>query len=83
MLVVTTDEAERDFDELALTIQDRIVKIYVHLADWPKVSGVKTLTGQWRGCWRIRTGDYRVIFRVEDDRVIVVRIAHRREVYDA
>jgi mRNA interferase RelE/StbE len=35
------------------------------------------------GFYRIRVGDYRVIYTVEDDRliVLVVRIAHRREVY--
>ncbi|WP_220475691.1 type II toxin-antitoxin system RelE family toxin [Sphingobium terrigena] len=41
------------------------------------------LTGDHAGYWRWRIGDYRVVARIEDERVviIVVRVAHRREVY--
>jgi mRNA interferase RelE/StbE len=33
--------------------------------------------------WRLRIGDYRILYRIEDDRlvVLVIRIGHRREVY--
>lgn len=43
----------------------------------------RALTGDHAGYWRWRIGDYRVVARIEDDRVviIVVRVAHRREVY--
>lgn len=42
------------------------------------------LTGDWKGCFRIRIGDYRVIYSlVEDERLIIVEgIGHRRDVYD-
>ena len=35
------------------------------------------------GEWRIRTGDYRIVYEIEDDQliVLVVRVGHRREVY--
>jgi mRNA interferase RelE/StbE len=35
------------------------------------------------GFWRVRAGDWRVVYLIEDDclRVLVVRMAHRREVY--
>jgi len=33
------------------------------------------------GTYRFRIGDYRVIFDIEDDQIIVLRIGHRREVY--
>jgi mRNA interferase RelE/StbE len=41
------------------------------------------LAGEHAGYWRWRIGDYRVIARIEDERVtvLVVRVAHRREVY--
>ena len=41
------------------------------------------LKGEHEGYWRWRVGDYRVIARIEDERVLilVVRVAHRREVY--
>ncbi len=35
-----------------------------------------------RGCWKLRVGDYRVIYVIEKARVIVIRIGHRKEVYD-
>ncbi len=37
------------------------------------------------GEWRARTGDYRIVYDIEDDRlvVLVLRMAHRREVYRA
>jgi mRNA interferase RelE/StbE len=43
----------------------------------------KPLTGDKVGLWRYRVGDYRVVCRIEDDpaTVLVLRIAHRREVY--
>jgi mRNA interferase RelE/StbE len=46
-------------------------------------SGSKKLVG-YVDLWRIRVGDYRVIYRIEDDRrvVTVLRIQHRRDAYD-
>jgi len=43
----------------------------------------KALQGEWRQYWRFRVGPYRLICRLEDKqvRVLVVRIAHRKEVY--
>jgi mRNA interferase RelE/StbE len=42
------------------------------------------LRGGEHGRWRVRVGDYRVVYAIEDDRliVLVLRVAHRREVYD-
>ena len=36
------------------------------------------------GMWRIRTGDYRLLYEIHDDEllVLVIRVAHRRDVYD-
>jgi mRNA interferase RelE/StbE len=41
------------------------------------------LTGDLKGLWRYRIGDYRVVAAIEDDRfvVLVVTVGHRREVY--
>jgi mRNA interferase RelE/StbE len=41
------------------------------------------LSGELGGLWRWRIGDYRVVARIEDERItiLVVRVAHRREVY--
>lgn len=41
------------------------------------------LTGDLKGLWRYRVGDYRIVAQIEDDRfiVLVVTVGHRREVY--
>jgi mRNA interferase RelE/StbE len=43
----------------------------------------KPLTGEKVGLWRYRIGEYRVICRIEDERqaVLVLRVAHRKDVY--
>lgn len=42
------------------------------------------LTGNLKGLWRYRIGDYRIVASIEDNRfvVLVVTVGHRREVYD-
>lgn len=49
----------------------------------PKQRG-RALTGKLAGLWRWRFGDYRVIAKIEEQRVVIIVIAvgHRREVYD-
>jgi len=42
---------------------------------------VKALAGQWQGCFRLRVGDYRIIFTVTPDEITIVRVRHRSEVY--
>jgi mRNA-degrading endonuclease RelE of RelBE toxin-antitoxin system len=51
-------------------------------ARWPDVSGVKWLRGTWAGTGRLRAGDWRVLFRLVSQTVIVVRIQHRSQVYE-
>jgi mRNA interferase RelE/StbE len=48
----------------------------------PRQTG-KALTGPYSGLWRYRVGDYRIIGRIEDARlvVLVVKIGHRNKVY--
>ena len=43
----------------------------------------KPLTGDSKGFWRYRVGDYRIVASIEDDRFVVlgVTVGHRREVY--
>lgn len=81
MNVIITDKALKQIAKLPRPMQARMIKILERLERWPEVSGAKQLTGQWAGCWRIRSGDWRVIFEVQDD-VVIIRIAHRKDVYE-
>jgi mRNA interferase RelE/StbE len=51
----------------------------------PRPPGAKMLRGGERGLWRVRVGDYRVVYTIEDAKliVLVIRIAHRSDVYSA
>lgn len=53
------------------------------LAEQPWPSGAKKMVGG-EGEWRVRTGDYRIVYEVRDDvlLVLVVAVGHRREVYE-
>jgi len=46
-------------------------RLVVRLGQWPNVSGVKSLRGDLAGHYRLRTGDYRLQFRVEQRRTTV------------
>jgi mRNA-degrading endonuclease RelE of RelBE toxin-antitoxin system len=54
------------------------------LIGWPNVSGAKRLKSSLKGAYRVRTGDWRVLFTVDEraGHVTVFRIANRRDVYD-
>jgi len=68
-------------DDLPLAINRRIRSAIERLAEWPNVSNVKAMKGEWKGHYRMRVGDYRILFQVIND-CIVVRIQHRKEVYN-
>jgi len=74
--------AEKSFAKLAKKEQLKIFKAIETLADNPRPHGVKKLKSK-TPLYRIRVGDYRVIYTIEKDRVLIsiVKIAHRRDVY--
>lgn len=74
--------AEKSLDKLDGRSRARILRRIIALAVDPRPPGVKALTGE-RGLWRIRIGDYRVVYEINDTKllVLVVRIAHRSDVY--
>lgn len=54
------------------------------LAQEPRPAGAKKLVGG-EGEWRVRTGDYRIVYEVHDDvlLVLVIAVGHRRDIYKA
>jgi len=77
------EAAEDNLDELpseiALKIYDRVES---HLVQAPKQLG-KALVGQYKGLYRYRYGDYRVLYEIDlhSKSIIIVRIGNRKEVY--
>lgn len=82
MRVLLAAEAQADVVRLPLTMRVRLDSVITRLQAWPSVSGAKPLRGEWKGHYRIRMGDWRVIFKVVKPDLIVVRIAHRSTVYE-
>ena len=74
--------ARRDLKRLPTEVHQRIVAAVSKLEENPRPPGSKKLVGS-ENEWRLRVGDYRVLYAVEDaDRqVLIARVAHRREAY--
>ena len=74
--------AEKDLNRLAPDIFQRVINAIHGLKESPRPPGSKKLAGSPPG-WRIRVGDYRIIYDIDDRAkcVRVLRIRHRREVY--
>jgi mRNA interferase RelE/StbE len=80
--VTFTPEAAEQADELPKRVRARLLALIDRLEKWPDVSGAKPLRGDLAGFYRLRTGDYRLQFRVEGDNVIVVKVGHRDRFYE-
>jgi mRNA interferase RelE/StbE len=73
--------AEKELEILPQDIQQRIIKRLLSLKEDPRPLGVKKLLGGER--YRLRVGDYRVLYAIDDYRhlVEISAVGHRREVY--
>jgi mRNA-degrading endonuclease RelE of RelBE toxin-antitoxin system len=82
MEVTLTPNAAAELEALNEPLHARVLRILERLRRWPEVSGAKALGGNLAGRFRIRTGDYRVQFRVEGRTVVVDKIGHRDGFYE-
>jgi len=75
--------ARKELENLSDSLIARLVPKINSLAADPRPSSCRKLHG-YQDVWRIRVGDYRVVYIIDDDRKIVsiTRVAHRREVYE-
>ncbi len=80
--VVLGPEAQRQVDRLPRAIRARMWRLIQRLGKWPEISGAKPLRGNLAGRYRLRTGDYRLQFRVEGHDVVIEQIGHRAGFYD-
>lgn len=85
-LVEFDDQARRELRAIDPQVQRQILRYLqerIATDEDPKRFG-KALTGDKLGLWRYRVGDYRIVCQIEESKltVLVLRTAHRREVYD-
>lgn len=74
--------AARQIARLAKDVRVRVARKIEALAADPRPHGVKQLHGEEQ-LYRVRVGDYRVIYQIKTDRliVVIVRVGHRKDVY--
>jgi mRNA interferase RelE/StbE len=77
-----TPAARRQFRKLAPEIRKRLAVVVDGLATEPRPRSAVRLSG-FQNAYRLRHADYRIVYELRDDRlmVLVIRIGHRREVY--
>jgi mRNA interferase RelE/StbE len=80
-----TPEAEKQLSKIDRPSAKRIINFLserIAPAEDPRIAG-KALKGVLREFWRYRVGNYRIICKIEDERllILVVRVAHRSDVY--
>jgi mRNA interferase RelE/StbE len=81
--IETKPSARKELENLSDTLISRLVPKIEAMAANPRPTGCRKLRG-YKDLWRIRVGDYRVVYIIDDDRkmVSITRIAHRRDVYE-
>ncbi|MCF0155194.1 MAG: type II toxin-antitoxin system RelE/ParE family toxin [Veillonella sp.] len=80
-----SDKFEKQISKLDRQTQVTLLRWLVNRIDGtenPRLHG-KALTGDKRGLWRYRVGNYRVICEIQDEQLIVLalEVGHRREIY--
>ena len=88
-IIEFTNKAEKDLSKLPKQTISRILEKIDKLVDDPRPSGYKKLTdfhvsNAPDDLYRIRIGDYRVIYAIEEEiiTITVVKVAHRKEIYE-
>jgi mRNA interferase RelE/StbE len=80
-VVEFTKSAQKELKKLPKSVGIRIAKAILKLSENPRVGKVRPMVGV--KSWRLKVGDYRVIYDISDDilTVLVIRVRHRKDVY--
>ncbi|MDO8429769.1 MAG: type II toxin-antitoxin system RelE/ParE family toxin [bacterium] len=82
MQVFYTEKAAKQLAALPKLIQKRIAqKMRFYVSQNNLLKFAEKLTDYYEGEYRFRIGDYRVIFDVDKDKIIILKIGHRKDVY--
>ena len=74
------EDALADLEKLENSIVRRIIKKVEELLQDPYSKDIKRLKGI--EAFRLRVGDYRVIFEIEKDTILILKIGHRKNIYE-
>lgn len=77
--------AKKELSQLDHVIQKQLKEKIILLATDPDrlKNNIKALKGEYSGKFRLRVRDYRVIFRITEEKILItiIRIGHRKEIY--
>ena len=81
--ILISKSAERELDYFSENILVRVLKSIRKLEINPRPAGCKKLKGNDETLYRIRTGDYRIIYSIDDEILIVDirKVGHRKDIY--
>jgi mRNA interferase RelE/StbE len=81
--VLLSKAARKQLNTLPASIHDKIIEEITSLSETQRPTGCKKLKAQ-KNAWRIRIGNYRIIYEIEDKqlRILVVAIGHRKDIYE-
>lgn len=79
--VILSNRAEKRLSRLPVGEYERVLQAVMNLAEDQRPRNCRKLQG--REGWRIRVGDYRVVYEIDDTRreVLVVALGHRKDIY--
>ena len=78
--ILLTKRVLKDLGKLDTSIKERIGdKLKVLMED--PFTNIKKLSNTSIGTYRIRIGDYRVIYDIDQDNIVILRIGHRKDIY--
>ena len=78
--IIWDEKAYDSLNKLEPVISRRILKKVDGLSENPFSKDIKKLKGN--GDFRLRVGDYRIIFSIEKDTIQILKVGHRKNVYD-
>lgn len=78
--IILAKRAIKDLDKFNEDIKVRIKEKIEVLSNDP-IGTSKKLANPIIGSYRLTVGDYRIIFDIDDDKVVVLRIGHRKDIY--
>ncbi|MCX5919219.1 MAG: type II toxin-antitoxin system RelE/ParE family toxin [Deltaproteobacteria bacterium] len=78
--LVYTQRSIRDIEKLDPKIKKRLGKVLLRYKEEP-LRFAEKLSDSKLGTYRFRIGDYRIIFDIEDNEIVVLRVGHRKEIY--
>lgn len=78
--LIYTKRAVRDIRGLDETVRQRLKTALERYRDDP-LSFARKLTNPEQGTYRFKIGDYRVIFDMDQDKIVILRAGHRKDIY--